>query len=96
MATIDIHRSHSLDIEQSRSVVDKVARRMVEKFGVNTHWDADTLQFRHAGIQGHICVGAHELHVHAKLGLMLSPLKARIEDEIRGKLDQYLGARASE
>lgn len=91
MPTIDIQRDHALGIEQARAVVDGIAQRMVEKFGMHTAWDGDTLVFRYSGIQGTIQVTDHDLRMQARLGLLLSPLKSRIEDEVRGKLDQYLG-----
>lgn len=92
MPTIDIQRRHELGTEQARSVVDRLAGRMAEKYGVDAQWQGDTLAFRHPALRGGIHVGAHDIRVEAKLGLLLSPLKARIEDEIRSKLDEYLGA----
>ena len=45
MPKIDIRRPHQLSIEEARAVVDKVAARMQEKFGMQGRWQGDTLQF---------------------------------------------------
>lgn len=90
MPSIDITRPHPLGLDAARSVVEKVAARMREKFNVDTQWQGDTLHFRRSGVDGRIDVGPDQVRVQAKLGMLLSPLKPVIEDEIRSKLDEYL------
>ena len=53
---------------------------------VDSQWDGDTLRFSRSGVKGSIAVSAAAVEVHAELGLMLSPLKGMVEDEIRRKL----------
>jgi len=89
MPSIDIRRPHSLAPADARRVVDQVAARMREKFGMESQWQGDTLTFARAGAKGHIAVAADEIRVHAELGLMLAPLKGMVEQEIRRKLDEY-------
>lgn len=89
MPTIDIRRPHLLSIDEARAVVDKVAARMHEKFGMEGRWQDDTLLFTRSGVKGSIAVGSDAIHVKAELGLMLSPLKGMIEQEIRRKLDEH-------
>ena len=40
-------------------------------------------------VDGAIAVSDHAVHVTARLGLLLSPLRGRIERDIREKLDQH-------
>jgi putative polyhydroxyalkanoate system protein len=89
MAKIDIQRDHHLSLEQARGVVDKVAARMQEKFGTDSRWDGDTLIFERSGVKGSIAVAPSQVHVLADLGMLLSPLKGTIEQEIRRKLDEH-------
>ncbi|KJV36177.1 polyhydroxyalkanoic acid system family protein [Luteibacter yeojuensis] len=89
MAKIDIRRAHGKSAAEARAVVDKVGARMAEKFGTKGAWQGDTYAFSGTGVKGGIAVSDAEVHVTAELGLMLSAFKAKIEDEIRGKLDQY-------
>ena len=46
MPKIDIRRPHQLSITDARAVVDKVAARMREKFGMEGQWEGDTLAER--------------------------------------------------
>ncbi|AGG88750.1 MULTISPECIES: polyhydroxyalkanoic acid system family protein [Rhodanobacter] len=89
MPKIDIRRPHQLPIAEARAVVDQVATRMREKFGMNGRWQGDTLLFSRPGVSGSIAVGGDAIQVKAELGLLLAPLKGMIEQEIRRKLDEH-------
>jgi putative polyhydroxyalkanoate system protein len=89
MPKIDIRRSHQLAVPEARAVVDKVAAKMREKFATESQWQGDTLKFCRSGVNGTIAVDSDAILVHAELGLMLSPMKGMIEQEIRRKLDEY-------
>jgi len=88
MAKIDIRRPHGKSVAEARAVVDKVADRMREKFGTEGSWQGDTFAFARSGVKGTIAVSETDVHVAAELGMLLSPLKGTIEDEIRRKLDE--------
>ncbi len=89
MPSIDLRRPHQLSIADARAVVDKVAARMHEKFGMTGQWQGDTLGFSRPGISGAIVVEDGSVQVRAQLGLMLAPLKGMIEQEIQRKLDEH-------
>lgn len=89
MAKIDIRRPHQLSIAEARAAIDKVAARMHEKFDMEGQWQGDTLQFSRSGVKGSIAVGSDAIQVTAELGMMLTPLKGMIEQEIRRKLDEH-------
>lgn len=88
---IDIRRPHQLSIAEARAVVDQVAARMREKFGMDGQWEGDTLRFSRPGVNGSIAVGSDAIQVTAELGMMLAPLKGMVEQEIRRKLDEHFG-----
>ena len=89
MPKIDIRRPHQLPIAEARAVVDQVAARMHEKFGMDGRWQGDTLLFSRPGVSGSIAVGSDAIQVKAELGLLLAPLKGTVEQEIRRKLDEH-------
>ncbi|HVR81032.1 MAG TPA: polyhydroxyalkanoic acid system family protein [Luteimonas sp.] len=91
MSTIDIRHAHSMPHAKARQAVEEVAKKLVARFGVTCHWDADTLHFTRNGVDGHIALEPKQLHVTAQLGLMLSALKGPIESEIRRVLDERFG-----
>jgi len=86
MARIDIRRPHGKTVAEARAVVEKVAARMSEKFGTEGRWDGDTMSFARSGVKGAIAVSPSDVHVTAELGMLLSPMKGMIEEEIRKKL----------
>jgi putative polyhydroxyalkanoate system protein len=91
MPKIDIRRPHQLSLSEARAVVDKVAARMHEKFGMEGQWQGDILRFSRPGVNGSIAVASDVIHVTAELGMMLAPLKGMVEQEIRRKLDEHFG-----
>lgn len=91
MPQIDIRRPHQLSVAEARAVVDKVAARMQEKFGMEGQWQGDSFRFSRSGVNGSISVASDVIHVKAELGMMLSPLKGMVEQEIRRKLDEHFG-----
>lgn len=56
MPKIDIRRPHQLSVAEARAVVDKVADRMREKFGMDGTWNGDVLSFSRPGVNGSIAV----------------------------------------
>ena len=89
MPSIHIRRPHQLPMAEARARVDQVAARMQEKFGLAGEWQGDTLGFSRPGLTGSIAVEREAIEVQARLGMMLTPLKGVIEQEIRRKLDEH-------
>ena len=74
---------------EAHAIVDQVAARMQEKFGMQGQWQGDTLQLSRPGVNGSIVVASDTIRVHAELGMLLSPLKGMVEQEIQRKLDEH-------
>jgi putative polyhydroxyalkanoate system protein len=83
MSRIDIRHPHSLSQAKARKAIEEVAKKLAEKFGMTYGWDGDTLTFARSGVDGHIALGAKDLHVQAKLGFLTAMFKDPIESEIR-------------
>jgi putative polyhydroxyalkanoate system protein len=88
MPSIHIRRPHQLPIAEARARVEQVAARMQEKFGLAGEWQGDTLGFSRPGVTGSIAVEREAIEVRAQLGMMLTPLKGVVEQEIRRKLEE--------
>lgn len=89
MPSIDIRKPHQLSMQEAHAVVDQVAARMQEKLGVTGEWKGDTMHFSRTGVSGTIAVQADVIVVNVQLGLMMSPFKGMVEQEIQRKLDQH-------
>lgn len=90
MAVIDIRRTHKKSIKSAKAAVEKLAKGIAKEYGIDHHWNGDTLQFDRSGVKGHIAVGKGDLHVRVELGFLMSAMKPMIEREIERELDKQL------
>lgn len=88
MSHIAIDHAHQLPPAKARAVIEEVAAKLQERFGVDHHWDGDLLHFTRSGVDGHIALQPGNVHVTATLGFLLGALKGPIENEIRRVLDE--------
>ncbi len=90
MATIDIRRPHAIGKDRARSAAETVAQRLEQKLQIRYHWDGDDLKFERSGASGCIHVTDQEVRVLVDLGLMLRPMKGKVEQKVHQYLDEAL------
>lgn len=93
MASISITRAHSLPLREAREAAERIARDLDRRFDLAWTWDGDDVVFRRTGLSGRLRVGAQEVRLDVRLGLMLAVLKPALEREIRARLDALTGTR---
>lgn len=91
MADINIKRAHGRSLAEARKIAETLLGKLAEKFDVTHHWDGDVLRFKRSGVDGQVNVTPKDVEITAKLGLLLKPLKGRIESEVNSVLDKKLG-----
>jgi len=91
MATIQIRRSHQLDQQHIREQVQNLADKLASDLGADYQWQGDRLHFERSGAKGDIDIGEGYLEFNLKLGMLLSPLKGKIESSVVEYLDEHLG-----
>jgi putative polyhydroxyalkanoate system protein len=91
MATIHIKRAHKLSREEVKEKVERLVDDLKTKLGVNCHWEGDSLKLKRPGASGTIDLGDEVIDVKIKLGVMLTPLKSKIEMTIKENIHEYLG-----
>jgi putative polyhydroxyalkanoate system protein len=89
MATIDIVRSHTLGRAGARKAVDRIAADISSKLQADTTWQGDSLAIKRSGANGRIDVEEKKVHVKIELGMMFSPMRGMIEQQINSYLDEY-------
>jgi putative polyhydroxyalkanoate system protein len=89
MASIDIRRKHGLSLSKAKAAVTMTAAAIGKKFGIESEWDGNTLNFSRGGVKGGIAVTASEVRVHAELGFLMGAMKPMIEKEIERVLDEH-------
>lgn len=90
MAVIKVKRKHDLGAKKARATVTKLAKKLKKDLDADYHWEGSTLQFSRKGATGHIDVSERELKIEIKLGMLLSPLKGKIEKTINDEIDDHL------
>jgi putative polyhydroxyalkanoate system protein len=90
MADIKVVRKHRVGVAQAKKIAQKTADDLEAEYDLKSEWDGDTLRFSRSGVSGSMAVTEAEIRLEAKLGLVLSAFKARIEQHIEHRLDELL------
>ena len=90
MSKIQITREYSLDKNNVRNEIQLLAEKLGSELSVEYSWQEDRLLFNRSGVDGFIELGDGELLLEIKLGMLLTPLKGKIETTIRDYLEQHL------
>jgi len=91
MTEIVVRRRHNLRLPSARRLAESMARRLRDEYGGSYSWKGDRLIFQRSGASGHLLVTKKDLEIHVTLGLLLTPLRARIEREIHAFCDERFG-----
>lgn len=90
MASIVVRRHHDLGIAKAKKLAQSIARKLKNDFGGSYEWRGDVLRFKRTGASGALVVSDDSVRVDVDLGLLLRPLRSRIEREINAFLDEHL------
>lgn len=90
MATIDVRKSHGIGKEKARGAAEQIAEKLKTKLDVKYRWDGDVLRFDRSGASGAIHVGETEVRVEVELGMLLRPMKGKVEEKVQQYLKDYL------
>jgi putative polyhydroxyalkanoate system protein len=90
MPAISLRRQHELGLAKARGLAQSIARRLKDDYGGSFEWKGDVLHFERPGAWGSLAVTKDDFQVRVELGLLLSPLRSRIEREIVTFCDEQL------
>jgi len=90
MSVIDVTRHHNLDHEHALSAANGLVEDLARDYDVHYQWQGDQVDFHRTGVKGSIQVRPSTLRVQVRLGLLLRPLKGKIEKEIHKHLDNLV------
>jgi putative polyhydroxyalkanoate system protein len=95
LSEIVVRRHHDLGLARAKRLAETIARRLRDDYGGTYVWTGDCLQFERTGASGRITVAPHAVEVRVDIGFLLSPLRGRIEREIREFCDEQFGQAAA-
>jgi len=94
VSDIHITREHRLGFEHAGKLAYQWAERAEDEFGMECVYEegdgADRVVFAREGVKGELTVSSDKFVLEAKLGLLYSTMKRRIESEIVNKLDELI------
>jgi putative polyhydroxyalkanoate system protein len=91
MSEIVVRGHHDLGLARAKRLAETIALRLRDDYGVTYAWTGDQLQFERTGASGPITVEPDAFEVRVEIGFLLSPLRGRIEREIRVFCDEQFG-----
>jgi len=88
---IDIRRHHGLGLAKAKRLAQTLTDELQSELGGTWTWNGNELHFQRTGASGSATVTKDSVQIRVELGFLLRPLQARIEREIRARLDAHLG-----
>ena len=82
MSTIHVKYKHSLSPKETRKRVEEIAKGLKKEYKIDYAWKGDRLLFKRAGAAGKVDLGDGFIVLDIKLGMVLAPLKGKIEKTI--------------
>ena len=89
MTRLVFERAHALGLARARSVAQRVADEMTERYDVQSRWERDGLHFSASGVSGVLMVSEDKIVLDAKLGFLMASFKPRIEARLAANFDRY-------
>lgn len=91
MSTISLRQSHNKSPDDMRDLIRQMAAKLEERYQLKSRWlNDDEMEVQRSGIKGRIVLGATEVKVDIKLGLMMGAFKSTIEKEIARSMAEKL------
>lgn len=90
MSNIHLKHHHRLTRDEARKRVEAIADDLKREYNMDYSWNGDTIVFRRTGASGTVCLTDGCVDLTIKLGMLLTPLKGKIEDTIRRDVKEKL------
>ena len=93
MAQVSVTQHHDKPLVEVRAIVESVTDHLEQRHGIRHQWQNDhQLAFRGRGIDGTLTIDESTVRIELALGMLLRPLRARIEAELRQEMAERLGS----
>jgi putative polyhydroxyalkanoate system protein len=88
---ISLRQRHNKNPDELRELIKQMAATLEERYQLSSRWlNNDEVEVTRSGIKGRITLGAAEVKVDIKLGLMMAAFKSTIESEISRSMAKKL------
>ena len=83
MSNIHVKYKHSLNPEETRKRVEEIAKDLKKEYKMDYAWKGNRLLFKRSGAAGNLDLGDGFIELNIKLGMVLAPLKGKIEKTVK-------------
>lgn len=91
MADIDINKSHSLEISDARTRLEKMAGDLQSQYGIKSAWTGNTAILSGTGLKkGRVELTDTAVNVQITLGILAKAMKGKIQAQVNIALDNAL------
>jgi putative polyhydroxyalkanoate system protein len=90
MAGFQIRKRYTMNREDLRAAAEGLASELEAMHGVRARWEGDRVSIRGSGVDGRLTLGDGELLVSVELGLLASPFKNALRNEVQRYLDEHV------
>ena len=94
MSNIHVKYKHSLTPQETRERVEEIAKGLKKEYKIDYAWKGDRLLFKRSGAAGNVDLGDGFIELNIKLGMVLAPLKGKIEKTIKQNIQAELSDKA--
>ncbi len=91
MSNIHIKHPYNMMRDDARKRVEEIAENLKKEYKMNYGWEGHKLNFRRSGASGFLELGDGMIELNIKLGMLLAPVKGKIEASIRKNLVKEFG-----
>jgi putative polyhydroxyalkanoate system protein len=96
MSNIHMKYKHALGPQETRDRVEEIAKELKREYKIDYAWKGDRLLFRRSGAAGNLDLGDGFIELDINLGLVLSPLKGKIEQAIKQNIAAKMSGKSGE
>lgn len=91
MSTISISQNHAKSEDDVREMLESLAEKLKHEYDVTAQWLSDReLELKRSGIEGRLTMLSGEVKVDLRLGMLMSPFKSKIRDELSRAMAEKL------
>lgn len=94
MSNIHVKYKHSLSPEDTRKRVEQIAKGLKKEYKMDYAWKGDRLLFKRSGAAGYLDLGDGFIELNIKLGMVLAPMKGKIEKTIKQNMVAELSGKS--
>lgn len=90
MANVHLKQAHNKSQQDLREIAEELADKLEQKYQLTSKWEGNTLEFKRSGLTGSLILGATEVSINIKLGIMMSAFANKIKKQLAQSLKDTL------